>query len=215
MTLIIGEASKPANGLVGQPILIAAIITFAGVLLTVVVGTFANFRLANKRNEFDKDLAKQRFENDKNLAEQNLLDEKTARQEARSRELSLRRIDFQRQNLLTLQQSVHSLINKTHQMCRLASDVVEKKPNISWKSAVAEGELKNEIPEIFTTVALCEVRSVNEEIRCRTDGVRKLVDSVLSAESREDALKKVDDLKKSFEPFLIFTGEVIRELDRN
>jgi hypothetical protein len=215
LTFVAGEAVKPSSSLFSQPVFIAAMLTFSGVLITVIVGTVVNFQLAKRRNEFEKELAIQRFENEKSLAEQKLFDDKLARQQSRDRDLELRRIDFQRQNILGLQEAVHALINKLQQACSGAKEKMEGDGQLKWKAAIDSTELLNDVPKLFTTVALCEVRSVHANIRQQVAEIRGLSDKIMLSESKNQALKDITVLKSLFAPFLFSTGEVVRELDGN
>lgn len=174
---------QPSAALWQSPILIAAVLTFTGVLLTVVIGTIANFRLAKARSEFDRELATQKLE-----------DERQARAEARSTNLRLRRIDFQRAALVELQECMLTLMrhanfaftaeatdaNNTEALRannaksallisrienrKLAEEAGELKRVINGKASTTENERRNELNE--ASLGMVEfLKDVGEEIR--------------------------------------------------
>ena len=211
--VIVRGAAQPTGGILNQPILLAAIITFSGVLITVIVGTIVNFQLAKRRNEFEKNLNTQRFENEKHIAEQKLADEKEARVDTRSRELDLRRIDFQRQNLLSLQEAVHGLINITNTIFNIASRNIDD--DESWADAIRGTKKSSEMSMHYNRVALYEFRSASDEVREQSKKIRTECSLVRKADTEEAARKENSSVKAKYVPFLRLTGQLIRELDNN
>lgn len=95
-----------------NPILIASVVTFTGVLLTVVISTVANFRLSKKRNQFEQELAKAKIDSDHRIAVQALEDQAQARRQSQREIARLKQIDFQRSTLIELQEILHKLYLK-------------------------------------------------------------------------------------------------------
>lgn len=178
-----------AQGLLNQPILLAAIITFCGVLLTVIIGTFANFRLAQKRNEFEQSLAAKK-----------LADEISARTEARIINAKIRRIDFQRATLIELQECMLELLRTANSRLQSGNDENDM--------------MKNKSRDLNARTALLLSRIDDDEISLEAQAIKSKANGV-GATSDEDRQKALDEGTFAMVPFLNRIGARIKELDRD
>lgn len=92
-----------------NPIFLAAIVTFLGVLMTVIVSTRSNFILNRRRNKFEEDLAERKMEIDLRISNEKLEREASMKREELSTARKLKRLDFQKSTLIELQESLIDL----------------------------------------------------------------------------------------------------------
>ncbi|WP_395395630.1 hypothetical protein [Novosphingobium sp. BL-8A] len=183
----------PAPELTTNPILLAAIVTFAGVLLTVVVGTIANFILARQRNALEKSVAEKKMEIDLRIARDKLAQELDAKNEARASSMRLRRIDSQRSILLELQDSVASMVRAMKDEENGHGD-----PRDYWEQNAR-----------FTIII---TRVHDNEIRKAALYVRREFEEVSKASG--DEAKRLNDIaSQSLGRFLADVGDELRKLE--
>lgn len=178
--------SQPALTVLNSPIVAAAIVTFSGVLITVIIGTTANFLLAKKRAKFEEGLAFQK-----------LADEKLARAEARAISARLRRIDFQRATLVELQECMLVLVRHAGMQIRGGDAVADHDEIVrshNGRSALLISRMENR--------ALAEA----------ADTIKREINGGLTA-TQEERTRNHDKAALQMVRFLKDVGEEIRRLD--
>lgn len=210
---VVPAAQQAGPGIWNQPILIAAIITFTGVLLTVVVGTAANFRLARRRNAFEQELAKQRFEYEKQLSAVKVEDDARARNEARLSASRLRHIDFERTTLLNVQEAMHSLMRHAVAIRDAKKQHFEIHGNLD--AYKPDEVLWEESRQDFARATILISRISNDRIRAVVEEVKDAAGRIKARnvpwgeveESYAETVKKGRDM-------IYAIGECVRQLDR-
>jgi hypothetical protein len=194
-----------------QAAVLTAILAFGGVLITLIVGTIANFQLAKRRNEFERELAQQRFNLDSQLAVQKLEDERAARNELRAENARLRHIEFQRQTLLHLQEAMLALVRTTLQIhfrdTKHAGEVGQ------WSKPLVPDAISDENRTLFAKTTLLVSRVRDTKLRRTGSNIKSLCTGLITATSQEQAEKARDELTFAFHDFNDQLAAIIRHLD--
>jgi hypothetical protein len=183
------------------------------VLVTVVVGTFANFRLARIRNRFDQELAASKFEFDKEIATQKLDDERSARKEAKNLQIRLNHLKFQRETLLDLQQSTHSLLLNAGLIHRAKSKMAPD--NGILKGLSADPDISERCRAEFARTALLISRVANEKIRTEIQSIKDFASAMLAAPTVKEGDDQYDLATIAMQKSLDEVGRIIRQLDQD
>lgn len=185
-----------------SPIVWAATITFIGVLLTVIVGTTANFRLAKRRNSFEQALAQERRNTDLELSERKLADELLARREARGLSIRLKQIDFQRETLVELQEQMHDLVR--------AADAVSR---IKVIGEVPSPEILERMRAKNARTALLVSRVADLQIRDDVAAIKKDLNPIKEGDNKT-IMGLLDRGTTRFAALIDTIGARIRQLDQ-
>lgn len=211
-SFLCGAPAQPAaSGLISQPAVFAAIATLAGVLLTVIVNTLGNFRLAKQRNNFEKDLALQKFQSDKDLATQKLNDERQARIDIRRETAKHKRVEFQRATLLDLQESLHSLLRTGNQI-RLR-DAKKAKEAGKWVKSGAPSEIDDEARRLQAKTHMLMSRVHDGDIRDKCSRLKNHISVTTLATSEEISADEFMAASILFNSLSQEIGEILRHLD--
>lgn len=211
ISAICGPATQQAASFLTQPSVMAAVVAFAGVLITVIVGTVANFRLAKRRNVFERELAQKRFELDGQLAMQKLEDERAARVAARADSARVRHIDFQRATLLELQEAMLALLRAASQI--QLRDMLHSREAGAWTKPLVADDISEENRRLNARTALLISRVHSEHVREVVGDLKNLCHRLVGADSEEGSRSALDDASILFDSFNRDVGKIIRHLD--
>ncbi len=200
MEVVVKVVPVAANGpFWTNPILLAALVTFTGVLITAVVGTVANFRLANRRNTFEQDLAREKMEQEKSLAIDKLKDEAQSREAAMKSNLRLRQIEFQRAAIVELQECLIELIRLNHGRIPDDDEALE-----SHLRLVADKNAR---------ITLLRSRIMDDELRSETASLQRDSNRLKDVEKSDRDIEEKKILVRIM-PIVEKLGASIREMDK-
>lgn len=210
-SILCGPQTQAATtGWLGQPAVLAALAAFTGVLITVIVGTVANFKLAKRRNEFERGLAQKRYDLDKELAEQKLNDERAARAATREENARFKHAEFQRTTLLELQEATHALLRVSSQI--QLHDIQRSRDAGEWTKEAAPEEVSNEGRRLQAKTHLLASRAYDGAIRSKIIQIKRFCTGLTTARTEKESREALDNATIIFQSFNDEVGETLRNM---